>query len=333
MINQIPKRPTAITLLAAPLSSPFDLFGPAEVFAQANSLCDPASPAYRIEILAVDSSSCETSVSGAQVSLRPYSECVHEVDTLLIAGGLSRDTESKETDVIRWLRATCSRARRFGAICSGNDLLAKTGLLRDRRVTTHWSLAQQMSRNFPEICIVPDCVYIRDGNCYTAAGAASAIDLALELVTEDLGREIAHEIARRMVLFLRRSGVEPQISATIRAQESTDHTISRLLVFMADNLTRDLSVARLARYVAMSPRNFARHFVREVHDTPAKYVVNLRLEAARSHLSDGSLRMKDVATASGFRNAEVLRRLFTKSHGMSPMQYRQSLQSKVSFVA
>ena len=318
--------PLQVTLLAAPKSSPLSLFGPVEVFAEANRFCSPQSPAYEVEIVATDKESSTALLSAMLGTSRCYSDCSTEIDTLLVVGGLDGDAEPGWGDLLSWLRAACSRARRFGAVCSGSVLLAKAGLLSRRQITTHWSLAEQMSQSFPEVQVVPDRLFMRDENCYTSAGAASAIDLALALVTEDLGEQLAHEIAKRMVVFLRRSGSGPQLSATMKAQTRANPAISDLLVWMADNLDQDLSVPKLAQRTAMSPRNFARHFVRETQRTPARHVTDLRLEAAIEHLSNRSLALKEVADASGFKSPEVLRRIFVKAYGISPVRYRETLE-------
>ena len=165
---------------------------------------------------------------------------------------------------------------------------------------------------------------MKDGNCYTAAGGTSALDLALLLVEEDSGSQVALEVAKSMVLFLRRAGDQPQLSETLLAQKAPIGSISNLLVWMADHLDGDLSVSRLAKKVAMSPRNFARTFLRCVGKTPGRHVVDLRLEAAQRHLRQPTLSLSEIAKLSGFKSVEALRRLFNKKFGASPSHFRNT---------
>jgi transcriptional regulator GlxA family with amidase domain len=171
-----------------------------------------------------------------------------------------------------------------------------------------------------------DSIYIRDKNIYTSAGVTAGIDLALALVEEDLGASVALQIARMMVVFLRRSGRQSQFSATLAAQACESPPLRDLLAWMADNLTQEMSVASLARRAAMSPRNFARVFTQEVGETPARHVENLRLEAARRQLETSSSSLEEVADASGFKSAEILRRAFARRLKVTPGQYRASFR-------
>jgi transcriptional regulator GlxA family with amidase domain len=177
----------------------------------------------------------------------------------------------------------------------------------------------------------PDPIYVRDENVYTSAGVTAGIDLALALVEEDLGGSLALQVARMMVLFLRRSGGQSQFSATLAAQTCENHPLRDLLAWMADHVTRDLSVAFLAQRAAMSPRNFSRVFKQQVGETPAQHIENLRLEAARRQLETGSSSLEQIAEASGFSSAEMLRRAFGRRLGITPGQYRAAFgQAKAS---
>jgi transcriptional regulator GlxA family with amidase domain len=175
-----------------------------------------------------------------------------------------------------------------------------------------------------------DPIYIRDKNIYTSAGVTAGIDLALALVEEDLGPSIALQVARMMVVFLRRPGSQSQFSATLAAQSCANQPLRDLLAWMADSITQDLSVASLARRAAMSPRNFARVFMQETGATPARHVENLRLEAARRQLEVTSFNLEEVAAASGFKSAEILRRTFARRLGVTPRQYRTSFRQAIT---
>jgi transcriptional regulator GlxA family with amidase domain len=322
------RQPIDVVIVALSSASLMNLFGPAEVFARANSLF-PA-PVYRVRIISAAAREYPTSFQVTLTAESTYREFKQEIDTLLVAGGLSWQSplrNSETSQLLEWLRANCARSRRYGAFCTGGMMLAEAGLLHRKRATAHWSRLEEMAARYPDVQVLSDRIFVRDGNCYTAAGGSSAIDLALALVEEDLGGEVSLEIAKQMVLFLRRSGTQPQLSTTLLSQTSQIGSIGNLLVWMADNLDQDLSVSQLARRVAMSPRNFARHFVREVGKTPARHVIDLRLEAARRNLAHARLSLGDVAKASGFGSVEVFRRLFTKTFGTSPGRYRDRLEN------
>jgi transcriptional regulator GlxA family with amidase domain len=244
------------------------------------------------------------------------------VDTLLVAGGLGAREQRCSRDYLDWLGDQAARARRFGSICTGAWVLAEAGLLDGRRATTHWGSCGELARRYPRVTVDPDPIYVRDGNCYTSAGVTAGIDLALALVEEDLGRAVALRVARLLVVFLRRPGGQAQFSTTLAAQARERGTLGDLVAWMADHVRGDLSVAALARRAAMSPRNFARHFADEVGTTPARYVEGLRLEAARRRLEATTLSVEEVAGASGFGSAEILRRAFRRRLGVTPGQYR-----------
>ena len=172
--------------------------------------------------------------------------------------------------------------------------------------------------------IDPEPIYIRDQNIYTSAGVTAGIDLALAMVEEDLGSSLALQIARMMVVFLRRPGGQSQFSATLAAQANTRQPLTDLLAWMADHVNSDLSIASLAQRVAMSPRNFARVFSREIGETPARHIESIKLEAARRLLETTSLSLEEVADTSGFGSAEILRRTFVRRLGVSPRRYRKT---------
>ena len=317
------REPIDVALLALPSAGFMDLFGPAEVFVKANALMKES--VYRIHILSVESQEYQTPLQVTLILDSTIKSFTRRADTLLVAGGtncvLPRQGPEIQ-DVLDWLRENCALARRYGAFSCGGLLLAEAGLLKHKAATTHWSRLEEMAARYPDVQVLPDRIFVKDGNCYTAAGAAAAIDLAFSLVEEDLGTDLAVEVAKHMVVFLRRSGEQPQLSSTLLAQRSSVGSINNLLVWMADNLNQDLRVAKLARRVAMSPRNFARSFLRHVGKTPGRHVSDLRIEAARRNLAGGTLSLSEVAKVSGFRSVEVFRRLFTKKFGIPPGRYR-----------
>jgi transcriptional regulator GlxA family with amidase domain len=255
---------------------------------------------------------------------RTYRDCRGQFDTVLVAGGDGAQSAQFTPAFLAWLREQCLSARRFGSVCTGALVLAKARLLDGRRATTHWNWCAELAHNHPLVTVDPNPIYIKDGNCYTSAGVTAGIDLALALVEEDMGSALALTIAQMMVVFLRRPGGQSQFSATLAAQVCESPILNDLLVWVADNIRRDLSIATLARRAAMSPRNFARLFTQETGKTPGKHIEDLRLEAARRQLETKFTSLDEVAKAAGFRSAEVLRRVFVRHLGTTPGQYRKS---------
>lgn len=299
------------------------MFGPAEVFGDANRL-HGGDPAYEVNIISAGADRLIQSHIATPVQTdRTYLEHRGPVDTLLVAGGVGVREMRYERSFLDWLRDQSTKSRRFGSICTGALVLAEAGLLDGRRATTHWNWCTEL-RDYPRVKVDPAAIYVRDGKCYTSAGVTAGIDLALALVEEDLGASVALKVAQMMVVFLRRPGGQAQFSATLAAQASESGPFSDLLAWLSDNIRRDLSVENLARRVAMSPRNFARLFHQRVGITPAKHIEKLRLEAARRLLESTAMALEEVADASGFASAEILRRVFSRHLGITPGQYRAS---------
>lgn len=299
-----------------------DVVGPAEVFTDANKI-HGGEPAYEVEIIAAAEDRTVPSQIGLPIlAHRTWRELRDPVDTLLIGGGEWPFDKQHSPDFLRWLREQSTTVRRLGSVCTGALVLADAGLLDGRPATTHWRWCGELMQKHPSVKVNADPIYIRDKNIYTSAGVTAGIDLALALVEDDLGPSVALQVARMMVVFLRRPGGQSQFSATLAAQARQNQSLGDLLAWMADNITRDLSVASLARRAAMSPRNFARVFRTQVGAPPARHVENLRLEAARRQLEATSLGVEEVASAAGFSSAEVLRRTFARRLRVTPSQYR-----------
>jgi len=315
-----------VAIIAVPPARMLDVVGPAEVFTDANKLRG-GEPAYEVEIIAAGEDRTVPSQIGLPIlAHRTYRELHGLIDTLLVAGGEWPPEKRHPPDFLSWLREQSTKVRRLGSVCTGALVLADADLLNGRPATTHWNWCNELVQKHPLVKVDADAIYIRDQNIYTSAGVTAGIDLALALVEEDLGASVALQIARMMVVFLRRSGGQSQFSATLAAQACESQPLRDLLAWMADNLTQDMSVASLGRRAAMSPRNFARVFTQEVGETPARHVESLRLEAARRQLDTTSSSLEEVADTSGFRSAETLRRTFARRLGVTPGQYRASFR-------
>jgi transcriptional regulator GlxA family with amidase domain len=208
------------------------------------------------------------------------------------------------------------------SVCTGAFVLAKAGLLDGRRATTHWASCDRLAARYPAVTVEPDPIFVRDGNVYTSAGVTAGMDLALALVEEDLGRKTALEVARRLVLFVKRPGGQSQFSAQLAAQTADREPLRELQDWIGGNLDADLSVPALARRAHMSERNFARAFRRELGLTPAAYVEIARVESARMALESAATPVEVVARQAGFGTVETMRRAFHRRLGVGPADYR-----------
>jgi transcriptional regulator GlxA family with amidase domain len=226
-----------------------------------------------------------------------------------------------------WMRMIAKTARRVGAVCVGAFLLAEAGLLNGRRATAHWRFGPELAKRFPYVTVESDRIWVRDGNVYTSAGIAAGIDLALAWVEEDCGNAVAAEVARELVLFLRRPGGQKQVSVSLGVQATEANVIQELQVWIAENLHRTLSVRMLAQRVAMSVRNFQRVFTRELGVSPAQYILLVRVESAQRQLERTDRGSDEVALASGFGSADSMRRAFMRTLGTTPRQYRSRVRS------
>jgi transcriptional regulator GlxA family with amidase domain len=303
---------------------PLDVVGPAEVFFTAARL---RPPSYAVEVVAPTAKPLRAS----SVSLAPdraIASCRGPIDTLVCAGGTGVREAARNEALIRWLRAAAERSRRVASVCTGAFLLARAGLLDGRRATTHWSACAALAKRYPEIRVEPDPIFVEDGGVYTSAGVTAGMDLALALVDEDLGRDVALEVARWLVLFLRRPGGQSQFSAQLAAQAAVREPLQELQAWIPDNLNSDLSVPALARRASMSERNFARAFRREVGMTPAAYVETSRVESARIALESSGDPIDLIARRTGFGTVETMRRAFRRRLGVSPGDYRNRFNAQ-----
>jgi transcriptional regulator GlxA family with amidase domain len=312
-------KPRRVVILAFPDVQALDVTGPAEVL----SLAERTHPgAYRTEIVTATGAAFKTS-SG--LHLTPDSAldaCRGGIDTLLVAGGRGVRGALADEALSSWLRLAARRSRRVGSVCTGAFLLARAGILEGRRATTHWAACPALQRSYPTIEVEPDPIFVRDGNVYTSAGVTAGIDLTLALVEEDLGPRAALDVARELVLFIRRPGGQAQFSAGLAGQSAQRPSLRDLQAWMADHLDADLSVAALAERSFMSVRNFARVFTGEVRVTPAAYVEALRLERARTLLETTDAQLEEIAGRCGFGTVETLRRTFGRRLNVNPSDYR-----------
>lgn len=315
-----------ISVVAYPGAEILDIAGPLEVFAFASLALQRQGrrndPGYRIEVLAAEPGPVQT-LSGMQIIAdRAYTDAGEGIDTLLVPGSGDVQRALRDQTLLAWIRNVAARVRRVGSVCTGAFLLAGCGLLHKRRATTHWHYCKQLAEQYPAVTVLPDKLFVRDGCVYSSGGICSGIDLALALVEEDWGRELALFVARYLVMFLNRPGGQAQFSVDFSAETASRTDLRGVQSWISQHLTNDLRVARLAGRLAMSPRNFARLFVAETGITPAKFVEQTRLDAARRFLEDTDLPVAVVAEKTGFYDAERMRRSFIRQLGVNPQNYR-----------
>jgi transcriptional regulator GlxA family with amidase domain len=202
-------------------------------------------------------------------------------------------------------------------------LFAATGELAGKRVATHWSAAQELQRRFPDLEVDAEAIYVNEGKCWTSAGITTGIDMALALLEEDQGRDVATAVARQLVVYMRRPGHQTQFSTTLNAQSVSDDRLADLSAWVEANLQKNLDVETLAERAAMSPRTFHRHVKSELGVSPAKFVESIRLDAARRLLDERTLDLAQVAAHAGFSGPDHLIRAFDRRFGVTPAAYRQ----------
>lgn len=320
--------PRRIVFLACPQLVLLDLAGPWEVFHLANLLASSRPPPYRLEMVTTGERGLALDThSGLRVTAhRSAARYRSRIDTLVIPAAAGMDVA--DASLVRPLRRLARRARRIASVCGGAFLLAAAGLLDGRRATTHWAGCAELATRYPRIQVEPDAIYVKDGSIYTSAGVTAGIDLALALVEEDLGRQQALEIARYLVMFIRRPGGQTQFSAALATQLTEREPLRELLAWAAAHPGADLSVEGLAARVHMSPRNFARVFARELGQTPARFVERLRVDAARDRLEETAHDLERIAQSCGFGSANSMRRSFLRVIKVAPSEYRERFRSK-----
>ena len=325
------ERVRRVVMVVFPDANVVDIAGPMEVFSNANRRLDQQedrrSLRYRTELVARGAGPVRTT-SGIEVAAtRALRDVRGAIDTLLVAGGDGTREAIGDRALIDFLRRAAPRARRVASICSGTFLLAEAGLLDGRRATTHWASCAALAERYPKIQVETDPIFVHDGKMWSSAGICAGMDLALALVERDHGRELALTVAQWMVLFLKRPGGQSQFSVGLAAQATEHERIRELQAWAQAHLAGDLGIAKLAKRVAMSPRNFARVFSREVGETPARWIERARVEAARRMLEESDDGVDAVASRCGFGTAETLRRAFLRQLRVAPSAYRARFRS------
>jgi transcriptional regulator GlxA family with amidase domain len=317
-----PNAARVVEVLVYPAVQLLDVTGPVQVFASANDIVSEAggTPPYLLRVVAKGGASVIAS-AGIELASTPLPRIGAALDTLMIAGGPGIETASTDLALVKWVRGRANAARRVASVCTGAFMLAASGVLDGRRAATHWSCCAELARRFPAVHVESDPIFVRDGPIWTSAGVTAGIDLALALVEEDLGRDVALAVARYLVVFLKRPGGQAQFSTMLSLQSAEDK-FGALHAWIARHLADEISLPVLARQVGMSERSFSRRYAEATGLTPVHAVERLRVEEARRLLSESRLPAKRISQRCGFGSEETMRRSFLRLLATTPQDYR-----------
>lgn len=305
-----------------------DVSGPASVLTAATRLLARRGEGYDVSLAAADGGAVATVEGIRLIADRRLEDVAEPIDTLLVPGRGRTPLEHSPAALVDGVRALAGRARRLASVCTGSFVLAEAGLIDGRRVTTHWAAAALLQRRHPKARVDPDAIFVRDGDLWTSAGVTAGVDLALELVRQDHGAPLALEVAKWLVVYVKRAGGQRQFSALLDGQTTEREPLRELQRWMLEHPAEDLSLDCLARRAGMSRRNFTRLFRAEFGTTPRAYVERIRIDAARRTLEGTGLPIKRIARDAGFGTAETLHRVFERSLGVTPNEYRERFRGR-----
>ncbi|MFE6888517.1 GlxA family transcriptional regulator [Streptomyces sp. NPDC057694] len=295
-----------------------DVTGPAEVFTTANTY----GAAYDVRIVSPDGADVTTS-SGVRIGVDGGEDAVPaRIGTVLVPGRSDWRRAVDDVTLIGLTSRLAGRARRVASVCAGAFLLAEAGVLDGRRAATHWRLAAELAAAYPAVTVADDPVFVRDGPVITSAGVTAGIDLALALVEEDHGAELARNVARELVVFMARPGGQSQFSARLGPVAARHPAVRTAMDAVGADPRSAPGLDALARTAGVSPRHLTRLFRAETGMTPGQYVESVRLEAARALLEGGGDAVEAVAHSAGFGSSESMRRAFQQALGVAPTEYR-----------
>jgi transcriptional regulator GlxA family with amidase domain len=312
----------SVAIVVPPKAQSLDVSGPLDAFLEANRHAS-GGPLYEVRLVATGAGRTIRVGGMSLIADGSIFDEAGSIDTMLVAGTPDYASAYTSTDLHGWLRRRAPRTRRYGSVCTGAFFLGAAGLLDGKNATTHWQHAGELAERFPAAKVVPDQIYVQDGALYTSAGVTAGIDLALKLIEDDHGRDLALTVARRLVVFLKRPGGQSQFSAHLAAQSAGEGKIGSLQHWILDHLSHDLSLESLAGRVAMSVRNFTRVFQGETGTTPAEFVEMARVDAARRLLEESETHLQRVASRCGFASPDTMRRAFLRRIGTGPSDYRE----------
>ncbi len=317
----------SVVILGFPGVQALDLVGPFDVFTGA-TIClasqGRTDEGYTVSIVTRTGEPAAT-LTGLALVAQPFPDPRQPIDTLVLPGGMGVDDARRDPDTVGWVQIAAEQARRVVSVCTGAFLAAQAGLIDGCVATTHWAFAAQLAREFPAVTVDPEPIFVRSSEqVWTAAGVTAGIDLALSLVEDDFGTDVAQMVARWMVMYLRRPGGQTQFAAPVWMPRAKRAPIRDVQNAIESEPGGAHSITDLARRASMSPRHFTRVFTDEVGEAPGAYVERIRTEAARRQLEETDDTVTVIAARCGFGSAETLRRNFVRRLGISPDQYRKT---------
>jgi transcriptional regulator GlxA family with amidase domain len=299
-----------------------DVAGPSEVFSEANRM----GAHYELTLCAVGGRPVSSSTGMTIPADADATGPQLRFDTLLVTGGDVFPAHPVDPELREAVTSVAARSGRVCSICTGAFILAAAGLLDGRRATTHWRHTGVLSRGYPDIIVEPDAIFVRDGTTFTSAGVTAGIDLALALLEDDHGEQLARQVAQSLVVFLQRPGGQSQFSPTLSGPRPRTSALRSVFDAVAADPAADHSTPKLAALAAMSPRHLTRLFHQELGTTPAKYVEAVRFDGAKAALESGYT-ITEAAERFGYGSSETLRRAFVARLGVSPSAYQQRFRS------
>lgn len=297
-----------------------DITGPLEAFHSVNDLTHAG---YQFHFIGVKPGAV-VAESGLKLHADTTLYDAPLLDTLIVPGGRGARAQIIQNEVCPWLAQIKPLTRRIVSVCTGAFLLGKANLLNGKKASTHWAYIDELQALFPNCKVQRDAVYCHEGDIATSAGISAGIDLSLKLIEDDLGAQVAADVARYLVVHFRRSGNQAQYSKPLQHQAQGQSKFASLIGWMMDNIDQELSIAALAEHCSMSERNFCRRFTQTMGVPPGRFVEQLRLDFVRQMLTDSKMPLSVIATATGFNSNDVLRRAFERRYGTSPLAYRQN---------
>ncbi|MEM6485886.1 MAG: GlxA family transcriptional regulator [Pseudomonadota bacterium] len=306
-----------------------DLIGPLEAFEEVNQRSGNRRRPYQTLVISQNGKPVVADTGFKLCAHTSMEECPR-LHTLIIPGGAGARREDFKAEAIQWIERSASSISRLGSICTGLFILAQTGLLDGLRVTTHWKHIVEARNRFPALKVEQDALFLRQGKLFTAAGVSAGIDLALALIEEDHGPTIAADVARHLVVFLKRPGDQRQYSSVLRHQRESSDDFADLVAWIADNLSADLSSDALAERAGLSERQFRRRFAKIFGETPTQRIERIRIETASSWLGSDNASVEKIAADLGYRSADSFRRAFERHLGVSPTEYRSRFGGRIA---
>jgi len=300
-----------------------DLTGPMDVFTDENIL---DGGRYSVVVCSMEGG-LVASTSGLSIESKKCGS-LKGYNSLVVVGGRGVRNAIKDPLIINYIEKQANQVSRVISICTGAFLLAKAGLLNDRKAATHWAGVDNLQRAFPQVEVVPDDIYVKSGNVYTSAGITAGIDLALSIVAEDFGHDVSMRVAKNLVVYSYRLGGQKQFSNQLQAQIKGSPIFETLIHYIDENLDKEITVVKMAEISNMSGRNFSRKFTAEMKLSPAKYVEAARIERIKLLLEMGGIELSKVASLTGFASVDVMRRAFVRYMGVTPLEYGEGFSLK-----